>query len=678
MHLCVGGCCDSRAEAESKVTWAILRVLLRTLPVTPLLSDWVRLGPNLDFFIAAEHQGLLTKLLLSAQWAMQLPTQDVSGETVCIEWRALAGSRFQRTCKMLVSYEERFERTLLAIAIEPLRHLHSAFLKCAHTAPDDQSWPTLLQQIWAPSSKFVAVLQYYSSLLTGACGRMRLLFQLDGHTSMSQCVAECPEEARQARNLILLIAGSVHKRFLATLDRFPFKLFGLADARRRDGEALVKEFYSKPLCCHPAGFARELRKHVSKDDFMQHLSQFRWFALMTSFITKLTIASVERRHATHQQQANRGMPFSMFAAGSVLAECRHQDSAVERMKLERLRIQREKDQMQRGLDGPVSLPADKPSKVRSRKQRTGGWVVRAQSAEEIYRWDWLKREKTLGRSWKPASKECWKASRAAFSDLTAEEKAVLEERSKASKLEAAVNRKVLKRLKKCQDRTCSTTEHQVCGESQPAASTQGQTEEADPLALMIQQPATLEDASQRQPPMPKQVSCQSLLSPLQVQAQSGDSAAGRSKQKFPIKPEAILIRSKAPGGVRKGVDDFTQQATTIAGGDAMPNQVLYPGCCGALCRNQSTQRALYLHGKIVDSLLKVVEGSNLKPGHVSRGSILFAAEQYQDTALDIPSRTSFYAIAHASGRQAHHKPQVTLAELESLFCPHDPPQAESY
>ena len=214
--------------------------------------------------------------------------------------------------------------------------------------------------------------------------------------------------------------------------------------------------------------------------------------------------------------------------------------------------------------------------------------------------------------------------------------------------------------------------------SQPAASTQGQTEEADPLALMIQQPATLEDASQRQPPMPKQVSCQSLLSPLQVQAQSGDSAAGRSKQKFPIKPEAILIRSKAPGGVRKGVDDFTQQATTIAGGDAMPNQVLYPGCCGALCRNQSTQRALYLHGKIVDSLLKVVEGSNLKPGHVSRGSILFAAEQYQDTALDIPSRTSFYAIAHASGRQAHHKPQVTLAELESLFCPHDPPQAESY
>ena len=50
----------------------------------------------------------------------------------------------------------------------------------------------------------------------------------------------------------------------------------------------------------------------------------------------MSIASVERRHATHRQAANPGMPFYMFSADSVLAEARQQLTAVVRTQDERM------------------------------------------------------------------------------------------------------------------------------------------------------------------------------------------------------------------------------------------------------------------------------------------------------------------------------------------------------
>ena len=84
---------------------------------------------------------------------------------------------------------------------------------------------------------------------------------------------------------------------------------------------------------------------------------------------------------------------------------------------------------------------------------------------------------------------------------------------------------------------------------------------------------------------------------------------------------------------------------------------------------QNTQRTLKLHKSILDALQKVVAESGFQPACFSQASLILAAEQYFLAGDDSASKTSFFALAHASGRQAHHKPQVTLAQLDSVSCP---------
>ena len=117
-HLC-SGCCRTRQEAEAKATRAIGRVLMRCLPCVPLLSDWSKLGPNLDFWMASEFQGVLSALLERAPWATELPRYDGNEDVVFISWQKLAGSRFHRTQQMLSNHQERFRRTLLTLVVEP-------------------------------------------------------------------------------------------------------------------------------------------------------------------------------------------------------------------------------------------------------------------------------------------------------------------------------------------------------------------------------------------------------------------------------------------------------------------------------------------------------------------------------------------------------------------------------
>lgn len=655
VHCCIGGCCSTREEAESKVASAILRVIMRCVPVTPSLADWVRLGPNLDFFLCAEFQGILTALLLNAEWAMNLPQQDLTGEVVFVEWRKLAGSRFHRTRHVLVNAAERFQRVLLAIVMEPLRHLHSAFLRHAHTAPDDQAWPLLLAEMWGPSSKFMIVRQYLSALLAGDGSRLRLMWQWDGCTSMSHWLAEHPDQGRQARNLILLVAGSVHRRFATTLYRFPFKLFSVADARRCDHESVINEFYSKPFCCLQPGCAREIRKTIPREEFVERLPHFRWFSLLMTFITKATVAGVERRHATHKQQANRGMPFHMFAAGSIVSECKQQASAVDRMKQERWEAQ-QSERLEEGLEADSAGQSKATARRSWRRDKKEDRLIRASSALDIFKVEWHRREKALGRNWNSASAECWAACKAAFTELPQNQRDVFCARANASKIQAAVNRKI------------------IANRGSPDADLEGGPDtnlhlpEADSLAIMIQNdtmPSTV--VRQRKPPMPKHLAVQSLLAPFLQQAQDGND--GIAKQRYPIDPAELRARSKAQGGMRKAIETFEKQATTIAGGEAVPDKVVYPGWCGALCRMQNTQRTVKLRTNVVDALQRIVRDSGLKPGWFSQASIVLAAEQYQSLDDPTPCNVTFYALIHACGRQAHHKAQVTLAELESLFCP---------
>ena len=89
---------------------AVTRVVFRLIPCLPLLSDWCKLGPSLDYYIGAEHCGLLSLLLEQAGWAQKLPQRtpeeharradDQAFEEV-VDWHGLAGRRYHRTRRML-------------------------------------------------------------------------------------------------------------------------------------------------------------------------------------------------------------------------------------------------------------------------------------------------------------------------------------------------------------------------------------------------------------------------------------------------------------------------------------------------------------------------------------------------------------------------------------------------
>ena len=141
-----------------------------------------------------------------------------------LSWQKLAGKRYARTLRMLACPEERFHRRLLAIVIEPLRHLHSTYLRFAHEAINDLKWPRLIDEIWGPTSKCVQVLQYFSTLVSGQATRLKLLWRLDGASSMEEWIVSNDCHVKQTRRLLLSAMTSVHRRHLHVLQGWPCSL----------------------------------------------------------------------------------------------------------------------------------------------------------------------------------------------------------------------------------------------------------------------------------------------------------------------------------------------------------------------------------------------------------------------------------------------------------------------
>lgn len=109
VHVCTHrDCCATIEDVKEKVIQALLRVVFRKAPILPMLADWCKIGPSMDFFVAVEHQGLLSLLLDHSQWAFKFEQQASASASSgsldpdCeLEWHALAGRRFQRARRSL-------------------------------------------------------------------------------------------------------------------------------------------------------------------------------------------------------------------------------------------------------------------------------------------------------------------------------------------------------------------------------------------------------------------------------------------------------------------------------------------------------------------------------------------------------------------------------------------------
>ncbi|CAE7630253.1 unnamed protein product [Symbiodinium sp. CCMP2592] len=685
-HICINGCCNCRKSAEMKVLWAVAKVVFRNTPTLPLTADWTKLGPSLDWYFAADFSGLLTNLArFAGQWAGQLEQRassssaaaeqdDAAAIAETIDFHTLAGKRYKRMVQMLQSPSERFQRVLLCITLEPLRHMHSTFLKFAHSAPDDEAWPLLMQELRLKSSKVVCVLQYLATLLCGKGSRM-VTFQQPGL-------------ALAVRARLLLIAGSLDRRHACNVDRQPFKLYSLADARisPAEHESTISQFWKTKPCCLPAGFARELRKTTTEDQFKDDLPAFRWMLLMSALITKMSIAGVERRHAVHKQQANPGKPFHYFTADSVLAESRHQLMALDRLKEER-------EQRARAAAAAAAAPKPRallncsaaaprqgsgPSAVVAlpqRKRRTASKEpapksgepapkrAKGQSALEIFKNQWMRENSQI------ISKASWDECKRVFDQLPDARKEEYRVLSEVSKVQARVKRQ-FQHLAAQGEAPAASTAAQLAASasSQPASvaaanigQVHGQNQVEDNLDRMNTQAASGAAASDvlRRPPLHRNMACQELTRPLLQQATQGSRPT-----KFPIQPKPLDEKINVRNFNSRPVEiQFARDACYFAKGESVPDKVVYPPCCGHLCKNANTTRVINFHGKVIRLLQDVVQAYDVAPKLISTAGIIFAAERYTQSGQDAPENLSFWAITGAAGRQANHPAQVTLAEL---------------
>ncbi|CAE7895079.1 unnamed protein product [Symbiodinium necroappetens] len=652
VHICNNGCCSSRREAEQKVTWAIMKVLFRLIPTVPLMSDWSKLGPCLDFFLASDYNGLLERLLDAAQWAQQAnqceppPDRDPDVDDK-VNWQALAGRRFNRFRQMMSSPQERFERVLLAITTEPLRQIHDTYLKFAHTACDSQTWPKLLSEVWPRTSKNHAVMQYYATCLQGKTSRLALLVNLSGDHDMLAWMRERQHEALSARAKILMISTELQQRFASNLDRQPWQLFGLADCR-------------------------ELKEMLSEPEFVGDLLSWRWMFLLSSLIMKLSIASVEQRHARHKLSANPSTPFHTFAATSILQEARHQASAVERLEEERKRravgldvpAQPLLDQVAHGVQDrqDVHLADGRGARKRARSLPVGGGAEgktsrpKAMGAFELFRHDWIQGQRASGKAFNPVSKESWNACKAAFNALPPARREEFENRRLASQLRAD-----FERLQRNASQAPAGPDLEMVAQAPPE---QEDPSREDRWRAMMQGLGPADgspDASK--PPFPDHVTCQSLRAPLVDQA-SGQGINVPSRlaemESFPL--EAGALRERwfcAKVHLEKEIQEFRRRATRFVSGCDMPDRVEYPACCGALCRTQNTRRSILFHSRLLDLLKTVVQTGCAKPKGwaklVPAANICLAAECYVDgapTMADRPARPSSVMFFAASASSA--------------------------
>ncbi|CAE7512743.1 unnamed protein product [Symbiodinium sp. CCMP2592] len=582
-----------------------MKVLFRLIPTVPLMSDWSKLGPCLDFFLGCDFNGLLERLLDAAQWAQQVsqcepaPDRDPALDDK-VNWHALAGRRFARFKQMMSSAQERFERVLLAITTEPLRHIHDTYLKFAHTACDSQAWPKLLSELWPRTSKNHAVMQYYATCLQGKASRLRLLVNLSGDSDLQAWIRDNQQEALSARSKILMNATELQQRFAGNLDRQPWQLFALADCRRiEDHPEICKRFFATPSCCLPAGFARELREMLSEQDFLGDLLSWRWMFLLSSLIIKLStpglIAAVEQRHARHKRPDIRPVQLNAWKTNA--------------------------------NDGLVTAR----KRARSLSDATQGRTSRpkAWSVFELFRFDWIKGQRASGKPFNPASKESWDACKAAFEALSPARLDELKNRKWASELTAA-------RQRLQQKTSQAPSDLQIVAAQAPPQEDQSREDGWKAMMKRLGQADGAPDTTQ--PPFPKHVTCQSFKAPLVDQA-SGRAINSPSQvaqmESLPLRPEDLRERWFSRKVILSHeISGFCKRATRFVSEAEMPDRVEYPACCGELCRNQNTRRSVLFHDRLVELLKTAVQSGCARTKgwakHVPAANICLAAECYVD------------------------------------------------
>jgi hypothetical protein len=313
-----------------------------------------------------------------------------------LNFAALRGKRWQASVDLLGDAGRVRSLLFLILAVEPLRHLSAWWMRRAREVDRRPDCIPLLDMLRPESSPLLVARQYISTLLAAGPGadRLQLVWRYQGFASYGDWRAALPQQVRELRRLLLCAAVGLHRRHAVTFKRMTWRLVQLCDPRvaESDKDRLAREWDASHACCLAPGFARELKKMQVTGEEMRTSSVWRHFLLQFGRLVSQQVCDIEWRHGRNRRRSHQSgqTRFNTFVAEATLAEARLQHAARA--------VLRERESRLLHHHAAAGL---KRAEVQDESDHGRG-LLRAQTPQEMHRWDWMRAQKALGNSFSVA------------------------------------------------------------------------------------------------------------------------------------------------------------------------------------------------------------------------------------------------------------------------------------
>ena len=423
VHYCSSSnCCSnySRSVTVRKALQAVVRVLFSSAPGSPEIGKWTLFWGALDHTVMGSLVHKIYNKAFSAA-ASQTPRgakrPRLEGVDPCMEhdiaFTEVMGKRVDASVRFLSDVNKISQAVMMAIGLEPVRasmRMFFAFSRGAYsteqahsTEQAEELTPGLCIMSSRTQSPIFMLLQYCSSALAAASvPRTQLLFRLLGCSDIHSLYAGHRDVVTAFGDLLLVVAGWIHRRHLCELLAWPWPLAVLGDpnAAVEDKRSIARAWWDTPLCDLDVYFGRRLRETglVSRwEDLVESRSWQQFFRSWASQVS-LTNAQVEFRNARYDRQC----PSRCTSVDSFVAKAYHEEARAlhssDRKAWESLRGTA-------SSSGSSGAPAD--PKVPSK----------GISALQVYHQHVYRREQACGFTGRCASKEFWAKVRAEWDGL---------------------------------------------------------------------------------------------------------------------------------------------------------------------------------------------------------------------------------------------------------------------
>ena len=338
--------------------------------------------------------------------------------------------------------------------MEPMRFLCGWFMSASNN-PNRKKFPPLLDLINPSTSRIIVVLQYLSRLLAGKSPRLMLIYYRLGHKSIAAWRASDPDMVALLTRSLRVATSQVWVFHWLYCTAWPWGLFAIADHRRDDHHRIVNMFLDTRACDLPFGMARKILRRVKAvaNAAQVLLSQlWRTGFLYAAWMVCVSIAPLERMHATNRRNCHPQMSWSYFSAQGLAAEAR----AAASRQLDALREDSDNSEdiddnfvdgkpdteARPGQDQGTTLDAFLLQRCRRRHggSRCGvaygdlldrGFIFKALSPAELHRHEYMTSQRKLGRKFCVVGMQA--ELRQSFAKLRADELDVFRSRANYSK-----------------------------------------------------------------------------------------------------------------------------------------------------------------------------------------------------------------------------------------------------